>query len=137
MMRANVPAEPPTPNVAQTVAKAIAQFNTGLFWECHETLEALWIEDHGTLHEFYHGLIQVAAGFVHVQRRNWHGAVTLLAKGLEKLARFEPVCLGIDVQALVQAAESWRRSLDAAGPAGLVAFAERAFPQITLAAADR
>ncbi len=116
------------PEVQAALRKAIEQFNTRQFWECHETLEDVWIEEHGPLREFYHGLIQAAAGFVHVQRGNWYGAVRLLAGAHEKLVDFTPACLGVEVTALVDALGTWRRRLAAGGPDALPARDELAFP---------
>ncbi|MHB8577970.1 MAG: DUF309 domain-containing protein, partial [Dehalococcoidia bacterium] len=91
----------PAPGAVAAVWRAVEQFNAGQFWECHETLEDYWGDEQGPLREFYHGFIQVAAGFVHVQRGNWHGAVRLLGEGYEKLLPFSPSCLDIDVFGLL------------------------------------
>lgn len=108
---------------AAAVAQAIAQFNAGQFWECHETLEDFWGAEQGPLRAFYHGFIQVAAAFVHVQRLNWPGATRLLNDGIDKLAPFQPACLGLDVAALLAAVTPWRRELAARGPDGMRAIA--------------
>ena len=36
--------------------KGIDEFNEELFFECHETLEEIWLEDHGEDRKFYQGL---------------------------------------------------------------------------------
>ena len=41
--------------------KGIEEFNQGLFFECHETLEEIWLEEHGEDRAFYQGIIQIAA----------------------------------------------------------------------------
>ena len=43
------------------------------------------------------GLIQVAAGLLHLQRRNARGARNKLAEGLAKLTPYEPAHRGIEV----------------------------------------
>ena len=43
--------------------KGIDEFNQGLFFECHETLEEIWQEDHGEDRLFYQWIIQIAAGY--------------------------------------------------------------------------
>jgi len=114
------------------VRTAVHQFNQGEFWECHETLEEFWGEEHGPLREFYHGLIQLAAGFVHVQRHNWYGAVRLIGDGIETLAPFRPACMEVQLDSLLTEAADWRRALAVSGVHGLGALSRRAPPQIRL-----
>lgn len=106
----------PAPGAEEAVLRAVAQFNAGAFWECHETLEDVWGDEQGPLRDFYHGVIQVAAGFVHVQRMNWHGAVRLLGEGAEKLEPFRPDCLRVQLEPLLLDVAAWRRRLAALGP---------------------
>ena len=61
---ASVP-EPPA-----ELALAIAEFNRGQYWQCHETLERLWLPEQYPLRLFYHGLIKVAVGLLHLERHN-------------------------------------------------------------------
>jgi predicted metal-dependent hydrolase len=122
----------PAPGAQEAVLKAVAQFNAGEFWECHETLEDFWGDEQGPLRDFYHGVIQVAAGFVHVQRRNWYGAVRLLGEGAEKLEPFRPVCLRVQVEPLLIEVVAWRRRLAALGPERMADVAGLALPKIDL-----
>ena len=46
----------------------IKLFNQGCFFEAHEALELLWRQEKGPARNFYHGLIQIAAVFVHLTR---------------------------------------------------------------------
>ncbi|MDQ4036090.1 MAG: DUF309 domain-containing protein, partial [Chloroflexota bacterium] len=59
--------------------------------------------------DFYQGLIQVAAGLLHLQRRNMRGARNKLREGLEKLDPYKPAHHGIFVSELIGEA---RRLLD-------------------------
>ncbi len=88
------------------LAKGIAEINGWRFYDCHETLEDVWREaggkgDDATLADFYQGLIKVAAGFHHLLRNNHQGAVNLLSDSFRLLDSFRPLCLGVDVQRLV------------------------------------
>ena len=47
---------------------AVAQFNQGEYWQCHETLEDIWILEEYPLRLFYHGLIKAAVGLLHLER---------------------------------------------------------------------
>ena len=43
-------------------------FNSGEFYEAHDVLEDLWLEERETLNaNFYKGLIQLAGAFVHLK----------------------------------------------------------------------
>ncbi len=123
------------PTVRQALARAIREFNSWRFYDCHETLEDIWREAGGkgqpaTLADFYQGIIKGAAGFHHVLRLNYKGAVNLLSDALRLLDPYRPACLGIDVQSLVDGVQ---RSLDhirSLGPGGLVRFDRALIPSI-------
>ena len=89
----------------------LEQFNRREFFECHETLEALWLAESGPVRELYQGVLQVGVGFYHLLRGNRAGALGLLGKGIGHLAPFVPERCGIDVAALVRDARSWRRAI--------------------------
>ncbi|MET0502010.1 MAG: DUF309 domain-containing protein [Candidatus Binatia bacterium] len=83
--------------------KGIEEFNRGLFFECHETLEEIWLEEHGEERKFYQGIIQIAAGYFKWEQKVPAGAIKLWHSGLEKLEPYGPVYLGIDVVSFVAA----------------------------------
>ena len=83
--------------------KGIDEFNQGLFFECHETLEEIWLEEHGEERSFYQGIIQIAAGYFKLQQGVPAGAIKLWRSGLEKLEPYRPVCLGINVGSFINA----------------------------------
>jgi uncharacterized protein len=80
----------------------IEEFNRGLFFECHETLEAIWLEEHGEDRLFYQGIIQIAAGYYKVEQGVLIGAIKLWRMGLEKLEPYGPAHLGVDLASLVE-----------------------------------
>ncbi len=59
--------------------KGIDEFNQRLFFECHETLEAIWLEEHGEERRFYQGIIQIAAGYFKLEQGVPAGAHQTLA----------------------------------------------------------
>ena len=94
--------------------KAIDEFNEGLFYEAHETLEQLWLEDHGPEREFYQGIIQVAAGYFKWEQEVPQGALKLLRSATRKLEPYRPGCLGVrvtellsDIEADLAVIEAW------------------------------
>ncbi len=88
---------------------AIAMFNGARYWHAHEEWETLWRAAPEKERDFYQGLIQVAAGLLHLQRRNSRGARTKLSEGLARLRPYQPAHQGIFVNELIGEA---RRLLD-------------------------
>ncbi|SRR5689334_18732104 len=92
--------------------KGIEEFNQQLFFESHETLEEIWLEDHGPDRLFYQGIIQIAAGYFKLQQNVPAGALKLWRTGLEKIAPYGPIHLGVNVEALAEAVERNLSDLD-------------------------
>jgi hypothetical protein len=61
----------------------------------------------------------------HLSNGNRRGALTLLAKGLAKLAAYQPVCQGIDVDALCREARLWLDRVRQAGAEALTVDPEQ------------
>ena len=80
---------------------AVTQFNQGLYWQCHETLEEIWMSEAYPLRLFYHGLIKAAVGLLHLQRHNRVGAGKKLRDAERTLAPFTPGMMGIDIAKLL------------------------------------
>jgi predicted metal-dependent hydrolase len=82
----------------------VALFNGARYWHAHEAWETLWRAAEDEDRDFYQGLIQIAAGLLHLQRRNTRGARNKLSEGLVKLRSYEPAHRGIFVNELIGAA---------------------------------
>ncbi|WP_156120693.1 DUF309 domain-containing protein [Neosynechococcus sphagnicola] len=80
---------------------AIAQFNRGEFYDCHDTLEALWVESSDPLRRFYQGLLQIAVACYHLSNQNLRGAAILLGEGLQRLQSYPSDYGGIDLEQLL------------------------------------
>jgi len=75
------------------------QFESGLYFECHDTLEELWSGLRGPLRGAVQGLIQLAVAQHHLARGNLVGARSLLERALPRL-QAAPARLGdVDVAA--------------------------------------
>jgi predicted metal-dependent hydrolase len=76
-------------------------FNAQLYYEAHDVLEEVWLPVRKTPESnFYKGLIQMAGGFVHLQKQRLGPAARLFALAL---ANFEPYPArhdGIDLEAI-------------------------------------
>jgi hypothetical protein len=93
--------------------EGVALFNGARYWHAHEAWETLWRAAPDDERDFYQGLIKVAAGFLHLSRRNRRGARNKLADGMAQLYRYEPVHRGIGVTELVNKAKELVADLDA------------------------
>jgi hypothetical protein len=85
----------------ELLQRGVALFNGLRYWHAHEAWETLWRAANEEERDFYQGLIMVAAGLLHLQRRNARGARNKLAEGLAKLQRYEPAHQGLVVNELV------------------------------------
>lgn len=86
-------------------------FNRAEYYEAHDVLEHLWLQDRRNgNYSFYKGLIQLAGAFVHLkkqQERPWHPkdgarlrpAARLFALALANLSPYAPLHLRLDVAA--------------------------------------
>ena len=99
----------------EELLRAIDEFNRGAWFECHETLEELWVGAKGELRDFYQGVLQLAVAQHHWRNGNLKGALILLKGGRDLLSRVAPVCQGVDVAALTADAAKLRRELGALG----------------------
>jgi hypothetical protein len=91
--------------------EGVALFNGARYWHAHEAWETLWRAAPDDERDFFQGLIQVAAGLLHLQRRNARGARNKLAEGVAKLRRYLPAHDGIFVDELVRVSERILRDL--------------------------
>lgn len=91
-----------TPQPTEGLALAVEEFNQGQYWQCHETLEGVWLPERYPLRLFYHGLIKAAVGLLHLERRNSRGALVKLSDAQHILYPFLPRFMGIDTQRLRQ-----------------------------------
>jgi uncharacterized protein len=95
--------------------EGVALFNAVRYWHAHEAWETLWRAAPDDERDFYQGLIQIAAGLLHLQRRNRRGARNKLAEGLARLEPYQPTHGGIVVDELVGRARRILNDLDASG----------------------
>ena len=121
----------------------VEEFNSGLYYDCHETLERCW-QEQGLLavpmldphREFVQGLIQVSVGYHHIEKSNVKGALKLLRRGLGRIKNFPLVGYPLDMHEFEAIVQSTIVILEAAeGPEAQVSpgFADLAsvrFPKV-------
>jgi predicted metal-dependent hydrolase len=115
-------AEPPPPELI----RGIDEFNRRAFYECHETIEALWMRERRPVRELYQGII-------HLERGNYIGAVRTMRRGLERLAEVPSVCHSVQVGELARDTERALERVLTLGPSRLSAFQPELIPVIRLA----
>jgi len=73
----------------------------GRWFPAHEAWETAWKQARNTDEaEFFKGLSQMGAGYVHLFRGNAHGAVTLLRRAAGRIGRYPEGQRGVPTQAL-------------------------------------
>ena len=100
--------------------EAIAQFNHGDYYNCHDTLEAIWNDAWQSDRGFYQGILQIAVGLYHLQNHNWHGAAILLGEGTSRLPEYLPEYQSIDVENLLEDSLSILRTVQINGKEGIL-----------------
>lgn len=94
----------------------IEQFNQREYFECHETLEGIWIKEQRPIRTLYKGILQVGVGCYHLLRNNYRGAIIKLDSGARYLEPFAPRCLGVDIARLIADARTLHSVLMQLGP---------------------
>ncbi|MEH2401740.1 MAG: DUF309 domain-containing protein [Nostoc sp.] len=102
--------------IPQEFWQGVEQFNSGEFYACHDTLEALWIEAGEPDKTFYQGILQIAVALYHLENRNWRGAVILLGEGSNRLRRYPSSYSGVDVDELLSQSAVLLTTLQQIGP---------------------
>lgn len=121
-------------SISGKLLQALGEFNRGDWFECHETLEDLWIGSQGEIRDFYQGALQLAVALHHWRNGNFGGAVSLLKGGAGYLRRVRPVCQRVDVAGLVSAADRLRDELNRLGPERMAEADRSLFPRMVLVA---
>ncbi|MCH7699150.1 MAG: DUF309 domain-containing protein [Chloroflexi bacterium] len=112
----------------------VEQYNAGYYFEAHETLEELWLPSPWPVRPFLQGIIQLAAGFVHLMRHEYPGTIRLLGRAIEKLEAAPDVYMGIDSKQLVAEARRAHEELETLGPDHFQEWDLRGIPKIAFVA---
>ena len=128
---------------AAEFAKGVREFNSWRFYDCHETLEDVWLEcggkaisggDRDELADFYQGVIKAAAGMHHVLRGNHGGAMKVLGDVPRLLEAYRPRTLGLDVDRLLADVERVLAEVRALGPERIGEFDRELVPRLEVEA---
>lgn len=107
--------------------QAIAQFNHRQYYECHDTLEPLWMEATEPDRSFLQGILQIAVALYHLDHQNLRGAIILLGEGRYRLHQYCPMFFDVDITDLVEQSGQWLHilqmaSLEESIPTGLNSY---------------
>lgn len=111
----------------ESFLEGIKQFNQRQFYECHDTLEAIWIEAPEMDKRFYQGILQVAVACYHLSNHNLRGAMILLGEGIKRLSDYESDYQGIDVTKLVEESAYLLKTLQQLEAEQVNSFVEQIF----------
>lgn len=76
------------PEQLAKMEEGVRLFNEQMYWECHESLEDIWIEDkQDPARNVYWAVIQVAAACIHYRDGKIIGAQGMINKAREKFKR--------------------------------------------------
>ena len=90
------------------LARGVELFNAGAFYDCHEAFEDVWRSTAPEPRDLWQGLIQVAVGLHHaIDRGRPSPGRRVLARGRRRLATLPSPCHGLDLAALLAAADRW------------------------------
>ncbi len=101
--------------IQDEIEKGVHLFNEGFYFECHEFLEEVWKKEKGKEKSFLQGLIHSAVAFYHLEYKNYGGSASYLKRGYRRLKEFEPVFLGVDVEAFLADIGSYSELLEKSG----------------------
>lgn len=79
------------------------------YFECHEVMEELWLEE--GRNPVFQGLLQIAVGLYHYRNGNVSGSIKLFSQGIAKLEREPEVLHGIQLGKLVEEARVYTAKL--------------------------
>ena len=104
-----------SPEEAAAFSRGVSEFNDGLFFECHDTLEELWTGLRGPSRDFFQGLIQVAVAFHHLSNLNAGGAASMMERALGRFRAYPERYFGFDLAGQRALLRAWQERLAAPG----------------------
>ncbi|MGD9047563.1 MAG: DUF309 domain-containing protein [Anaerolineae bacterium] len=112
--------------------KGIEEFNRGEFFECHESLEEIWLIERRPIRCLYQGILQIGVAFHHLRAERYRPVVTLLRRGSKYLEPFAPLCMGVDVAELLSGVTRCLADVERLGAGRLNDFDWSVVPKIEI-----
>lgn len=89
------------------LGEGVNLYNAGRFFEAHEVLEDVWLEEEGDDKTFLQGIIKIAAAFHHYGKGTYRGMRNLLQAGSQMLKPYRPSYRGIELAGFLSQIEAW------------------------------
>ena len=112
--------------------KGLELFNKKEYFECHEVIEALWLEtpESDPYRDLYKGVIQAAAAIYQFDRGILSGARGLYCAAIGHLSSYAPVALGLNVAKLIHEMEICFRHLTQSDGKTKLILEEKLIPKL-------
>ena len=94
-------------------------FNVGSFYDCHDLLEDLWLQESSDQRPFLQGIIQAAVAFFHHEEGRLGASRSMLQRSIEKLEPYPGDYIGVDLESFRMALVRWKDTLDKAISSGV------------------
>jgi len=113
----------------------VRYFNSGEYFAAHEAWETAWKQRRNSPDaEFFKGLAQLGAGYVHLLRGNPHGATTLLERAGSRLSGYPDGHLGVACLTVSERCRSDAAAVSSGelvpGPGALSALRSGGYPAV-------
>ena len=108
----------------------IELFNREQFYECHDVLEEIWLEEVGEERLFLQGMIQVAVAFYHYQNGKRGAARSMLKLALEKLTVTDVIQRQRISASFLLQLQQWKDALDRVISRGVQEPLLMSFPKV-------
>jgi predicted metal-dependent hydrolase len=103
---------PETPGFDRHYIGFFRCFNAQLYYEAHDVLEEVWLPIRGQAQaKYYQGLIQMAGGFVHLQKQRLGPAARLFALALVNFETYPTCHAGIDLDIIRKLCREYRQAV--------------------------
>ncbi|MEE9592075.1 MAG: DUF309 domain-containing protein [Thermoplasmata archaeon] len=87
--------------------EGVSLYNAGRFFEAHEVLEDVWLEEEGDDKTFLQGIIKIAAAFHHYGKGTYRGMRNLLQAGSQMLKPYRPAYRGVELADFLSQIADW------------------------------
>ena len=94
--------------------KGIELFNQEEFYDCHDAIEEIWLQESSNEQPFLQGLIQSAVAFHHYQHGKLGAARSMLGLAIEKLQGYPETHHQVLLQEFLAGLRAWKAGLDEA-----------------------
>ena len=102
------------------------------FYDCHDTIEEIWLQESSDEQPFLQGLIQSAVAFHHYQHGKLGAARSMLSLAIEKLEPYPQTYHQVRLVELLAGLRAWKAGLDEAISLKTESSIPESYPRIKL-----